>query len=267
MDLNEVIFITDLDGTLLTDEKEILPQDMAAIEHFRKGGGKFTIATGRGYAMARSIAEKLKLDMPAVIFNGAAIYDFAKSEMLWHCSICSHAVEYVKMLMENIPDIGIEILREKEIYVPAMNDTVKAHVALENLTPIECELSEVPQNGWLKVLVAYPAEDIDKVIEFAQENCTECVNWVHSAPCYYEMLPEGISKGAGFEKLLEITDNEDRITFAAGDYGNDYDMVKIADFGIAVANAQQAVKNTAQLVVCDNNSGAMCEVISYIENM
>ena len=52
MDFSKVILMTDLDGTLLTDDKRILPQDLEAIERFRAGGGLFTMATGRGYSMA-----------------------------------------------------------------------------------------------------------------------------------------------------------------------------------------------------------------------
>ena len=62
MDFSKVILMTDLDGTLLTDDKRILPQDLEAIERFRAGGGLFTMATGRGYSMAKHIADKLRLD-------------------------------------------------------------------------------------------------------------------------------------------------------------------------------------------------------------
>ena len=75
MDFSKVIIMTDLDGTLLTDDKKILPQDMEAIKRFRAGGGLFSVATGRGYSMARSVVEKLELDIPAVLFNGAAVFD------------------------------------------------------------------------------------------------------------------------------------------------------------------------------------------------
>ena len=59
MDFGKVIYMTDLDGTLLTDDKRILDRDMAAIERFRAGGGLFTTATGRGWAMARRIVEEI----------------------------------------------------------------------------------------------------------------------------------------------------------------------------------------------------------------
>lgn len=64
MDFSKVILMTDLDGTLLTDDKRILPLDLEAIERFRAGGGLFTMATGRGYSMAKHIADKLRLDCP-----------------------------------------------------------------------------------------------------------------------------------------------------------------------------------------------------------
>ena len=38
MDFSKVILMTDLDGTLLTDDKRILPLDLEAIERFRAGG-------------------------------------------------------------------------------------------------------------------------------------------------------------------------------------------------------------------------------------
>lgn len=259
--------MTDLDGTLLTDDKRITDRDMAAIKDFRSKGGKFTIATGRGVSMAKSIAERLELDMPCVLFNGAAVYDYRTSEFKWHCSITRRALDYIKILMDEFPDIGIEILHEKTVYVTACNQTVLEHMALEHITPVYCTPDEVPAEGWLKVLIAYPPPEIHKIIEFAQKNCTEEVNWVHSSPMYYEMLPEGISKAAGYKKLVQLSGCTDRMSAAIGDFGNDRDMVRDADFGVAVANAKDEVKAVAKLVVCDNNSGAVAEMIEHIKNM
>lgn len=267
MDFRKVIIMTDLDGTLLTTDKRILPEDMAAIDEFRAGGGKFTIATGRGISMAKSVAERLRLDMPCVLFNGAAVYDYAAEKFIWHCSITRKAVEHIKRLMTAFPDIGIEILHEKTVYVTACNQTVIEHMALEHITPVYCTPDEVPESGWLKVLIAYPPPEIHKIIEFTKTNCTEGVNWVHSSPMYYEMLPEGISKAAGFKKLIELTGCADRMSAAIGDFGNDRDMVRDADFGVAVANAKDEVKAVAKLVVCDNDSGALAEMIEHIRKM
>lgn len=265
MDFSKVILMTDLDGTLLTDSKEILPADMAAIERFRAGGGIFTMATGRGYSMARSVAEKLGLDVPAVIFNGAAVYDFNEDKFLWRCEIGAHAIEYIKRITERFPDMGIEVLQEQTVYVPFLNETEQWHLDLEGVTPDFTPLDEIPKSSWLKVLCAYPPEKMDKVIEFIQGSDMTGAQWVRSAPMFYECLPKGIDKSAGFRELIRLLNAEDRFTAAAGDFMNDSAMIREADLGAAVASAQPEVKAVADIVVCDNNSGAIAQLIDYIE--
>ncbi len=267
MNFEKVIIMTDLDGTLLDDSKKVSEKDIAAIDDFRKKDGSFTVATGRGVAMARNVVDMLRVDMPCVIFNGAAVYDFQKNEFLWHSSMPECAADYIRILQREFPDIGIEILHADKVYVTNNNQTVDEHMAIESIIPVYASLEEVPKDNWLKVLIAYPPEEIHRIIEFTKTNCNIGVNWVHSSPMYYEMLPEGISKGAGYKKLLEITGKSDYFTVAGGDFGNDYDMVRAADLGVAVANAQEAVKSVAKLVVGDNNSSPMSQIIEYIKNL
>lgn len=267
MNYDKVIIMTDLDGTLLDDKKKVSEKDLAAIDEFRKGGGIFTVATGRGVAMARRVVDMLKIDAPCVIFNGAAVYDFTADKFLWQSSMPDCAVDYIKTLAKEFPDIGIEILHAEKVYVTNYNQTVEEHMALEGITPVMCTVEEAPKTDWLKVLIAYPPEKIDRIIEFTKNNCNKGVNWVHSSPMYYEMLPEGISKGTGLPRLLEAMGETERFTVASGDYGNDYDMVRMADLGVAVANAQQRVKDAAKLVVGDNNSSPMAQIIEYIKTL
>lgn len=267
MNFEKVVIMTDLDGTLLDDKKQISEKDMAAIDEFRKGGGIFTVATGRGVAMSRRVVDVLEIDTPCVIFNGAAVYDFSEKRFLWHSSMPDFAVGYIKTLMKQFPDIGIEVLRGEEVFVVNNNKTVDEHMAIENVVPVYMDIDDVPKDGWLKVLIAYPPEKLDIVAEYTKTDCNKGVNWVRSSPVYYEMLPEGISKGTGLPRLLEAMGETERFTVASGDFGNDYDMVRMADLGVAVANAQQAVKDAAKLVVGDNNSSPMSQIIEYIRGL
>ena len=71
----------------------------------------------------------------------------------------------------------------------------------------------------------------------------------------------GIGKAAGYKQLIKAIGAEDRFTVAAGDFMNDLAMIQAADLGAAVANAQPSVKENANIVLCDNNSGAMASLI------
>ena len=269
MDFGKVIFMTDLDGTLLTDDKKILPKDMDAIKRFRDGGGIFTAATGRGYAMARRIVEDvLHLDVPTVLFNGAGVYDFGADKFLWQCEIGSQAREYIRRLSDLFPrKLGFEVLHENKVYVPFINKTEQEHLEMESVIPDGRELDDIPEGGWLKFVIAAEPSDIDEVQKTVEQGGFEDAQWVRSAPFYYECLPKGVDKSRGFAELIRILGAEHRFSVAAGDYMNDTAMIRKADLGCAVASAQESVKRAADLIVCDNNSGAIAEIINYIEKL
>lgn len=267
MNFNKVLIVSDLDGTILDDEKNIAPDDIRALDEFRAGGGLFAAATGRGVAMAKRVIEELGINYPCVIFNGAAVYDFKSGQFLWHSDMPDIADKYIMMLEKEFPDIGIEILHEKEVFVTDNNQTVVEHMAFEKLIPTYRKLEDVPKKGRFKVLIAYPPEKIQAVIDFTREHCKEGVNWVHSSPMYYEMLPEGISKAYGVKKLVEVMHLQDKFVVAAGDYGNDRAMIAEADLGVAVENALDSVKEAADLIVRDNNHSPMREIIEHIRKL
>lgn len=269
MDFKNVIFMTDLDGTLLTDDKRILDKDMAAIKRFREGGGIFTAATGRGYAMARRIVEDvLHLDVPCVLFNGAGVFDFRENRFLWQCEIGDQAREYIRRLNSMFPEkLGFEVLHEQSVFVPFINQMEREHLEMESVIPDRRPLDDIPNGGWLKFVIAAEPADLDEVQKAVESGGFEDAQWVRSAPIYFECLPKGVDKSRGFAELIRLLGAEDRFSVAAGDYMNDTAMIQKADLGVAVASAQDTVKRAADLIVCDNNSGAISEIINYIWNM
>ncbi|MDR2559516.1 MAG: Cof-type HAD-IIB family hydrolase [Oscillospiraceae bacterium] len=273
MNFNNIFFIADADGTLLTDDKRILETDRAAIRELTEHGGLFAIATGRGVALARTVWSELfdsgeqGADTPAVIFNGAAVYDFKRECFLWQSTLPEIAKDYIKRASERFPALGVEILRGDEIYVTSTNRREEEHLALGLTEPIRCGFDDVPPDNWIKTLLVGEPEEIDEAIEFTKTQGFDEVHLVRSAPVFYEMLPKGVNKGTGFKKLLEIMNLSDKFIIAAGDFMNDLEMLQMADLGIAVANAEDCVKDTADLIVCNNNSGAMHEIIEYLKRV
>ena len=262
--LSNILLAADADGTLLTDDKRILDKDKAAICEFCEQGGLFTIATGRGVAFARPVVEELSLAIPAVIFNGAAVYDYSRDCFLWQCTLPKAAKEYILLFKERFPTLGIEILRGREVYVASTNARVERHALLSGV-PTRCSIQEVPPDGWIKTLLVDEPEIIDEVIKFAGSQNIESLHLVRSAPMFYEILPHGVNKGSALSKLIELTGISGRRVAAVGDFMNDLEMIQMADIKIAVANAEEIVKSHAELIVCDNNSGALYEIVEWMK--
>lgn len=69
------LILTDLDGTLLREDKSLSPVNRAALEAGRRQGAEVVLATGRFYG---GIPQELR-DLPFlryfILMNGAKIYD------------------------------------------------------------------------------------------------------------------------------------------------------------------------------------------------
>ena len=101
--LENIMLITDLDGTLLPSSKEISAADAAAISQFRAKGGKFAIATGRTLQAAQRYLNKLKPNIPVILFNGAAIYDPVTEKWLYTEKLPADAVAVTRQVLDAFP--------------------------------------------------------------------------------------------------------------------------------------------------------------------
>jgi P-type E1-E2 ATPase len=86
---------------------------------------------------------------------------------------------------------------------------------------------------------------------------------VYSADIYLEIHPEGVSKAAMISKMKEIHGG-DHTVVALGDFYNDLEMLREADFGIAMGNAPDEVKAVADMVTLTNDEGGVSEVIESL---
>ncbi|PFP28632.1 hypothetical protein COJ96_13115 [Bacillus sp. AFS073361] len=70
------LLATDLDGTLLNDQKEIDVETIEAIHEYRKRGGKVVICSGRSPLSTQWIARTIGLSgEPIIAYNGAILLD------------------------------------------------------------------------------------------------------------------------------------------------------------------------------------------------
>jgi len=113
---DNILMVTDLDGTLFDSRAQVSQKNMNAINEFRNNGGLFTIATGRAFSYSRFTANELELQIPAIVYNGAAVYDFVNA-------VCDPVgvndnpaqVRYLLFLVIHIVDVIRIFVRTKKI--------------------------------------------------------------------------------------------------------------------------------------------------------
>jgi len=67
------LVLIDIDGTLVRDDKTLPAENEEAIKEALQSGVLVTLVTGRNYGAAKEIIDKLQLDVPVVLQNGAFI--------------------------------------------------------------------------------------------------------------------------------------------------------------------------------------------------
>lgn len=270
-DLSRVMLITDMDGTLLTDDKTINPMDLLAIKQFKKLGGIFTVATGRNYQSASQYFEELNIDCPVILYNGGMIFDVTHKKSVYIDELHECAESVANAILEKFPTVACEILTSKDIYVVRNNEFEQEHNDYSRVTPKYCTLkefvSEVSQKEErIKMLFAMQSDIMPSLIRFIESNgYGKYLDFVKSTNNYYEMLPKNCSKGTALEHYKNMLGLKDVIIISVGDYNNDIEMLKNAHIGVAPNNALKNVKKSADFVTNhNNNTGAIAETIDYI---
>jgi hypothetical protein len=268
------LLFTDLDGTLLTDDKQILDDDMKAIEGMLERGHKLVLCTGRPLASAKQLAQKYGFDKPGfflVSFNGGLIYDYATEKAILTRYI---PVDEVKFIMDAAHRYGMHAHTYSGDYVVSEYETEQLktycrlmkmdYVVVKNIREYYGDFINVVVKPPIKVNIITPF-DHSSLVDFRAEMRKTTAGKlfdVFSKPEMLEFSHMQSNKGDAVRFMADFYKVPVADTIAVGDEENDCPMIEAAGVGVAVANASPVAKAAADYVTTnDNNHSAIAEVI------
>lgn len=247
----------DLDGTLLTDDKEISPYTKEILTELQKAGHHIMIATGRPYRASQIYYHELNLETPIVNFNGAFVHhpkdaQFDTIHEVLDLDIAKSVIEVLQQA--NVTNIIAEV--QDHVFInnedPRLfegfsmgNPKIKTGNLLNYLdtppTSLLVEAEEIHINRIKQMLTRFYAENI------------EHRRWGAPFPVI-EIVKRGISKARGIDVVKDYLNVPTSRIIAFGDEDNDLEMIKYAKFGVAMDNGLDELKHVANHVTHDNNS-------------
>ena len=242
MDYKGYLICTDMDGTFsITDE------NIKAIKEFQEGGGLFTLATGRNISYIEEVfsALEIKPNAPAVMCNGAVLYDYANRKILQENFINYKDYEMFLEVAEKF-DVPLRLAQFGE--TKELENIMVPH---EGINPDKIYKAVWHTKDKLETLKEYVTDKFGKDFELTQ-SCSSML----------EVNKKGISKSSGTLFVKEYTKSHTLI--CVGDYGNDIPMLKTADISYAVENAREDVKKAAMRVTVSNKDSAIARIIKDI---
>lgn len=265
--MSKRILFTDLDGTLLDDQKKITPGNQSAIDEALALGHIIVISTGRPLVSALIQAENLglvKKGCYVIAYNGAQIYDIYNQKTIYgHCLPRSLAAPLFRAAAE------------RDLYIQTYNTT---HILTEQNTPELQKYTETIQVPYKIVedidkaliddpykLIAIDLKSHEKLVAYQQEilsKYSDSLDSFFSNDFYLEIVPTGISKGFAVQWMCEFLGIPLENSVAAGDAQNDIAMLEAAHIGAVMCNAFPGIAEHGNYVTkADNNHDGVAEII------
>ena len=258
----------DLDGTLTNDEKIITPETKKALLEAQRMGVRICLASGRPPYGMMPLAEELEMSRYGGIlmaYNGGYVMDCNSgkviTEVILNNSLLSRLHEYQRLsgmtLMTYHKDkIYTEHPNDSYVLISSRNNKMKV-VGVEDFT------RDVPKPVNKCLMVGEPAK-VPYWEKEMQEAFSGEMHILRSTPYFIELLPLGIDKGPALSAICKALHMGVGNAMAFGDSYNDISMIKAAGIGVAMENAEEAVKASADIVTLSNNADGVAKVVNEL---
>ena len=259
------ILTLDLDGTLTNSKKEITPQTKEALIRIQENGIKVVLASGRPTTGVLPLAKELQLERFGsyiLSFNGGRITDCRSREII-----------YNKLLPKNVAAPLFEIVKHFDVDIVGYSEeAILSGLHTNQYTELESRINGLPirhiepftehiEADNNKVLITGNPDEIARAKDKLITHFHGLLNIYCSDPFFLEIMPQNIDKAHSLEKLLSSIGLTTDQMICCGDGYNDITMIQYAGLGVAMANAQPAVKEAADFITLSNDDDGILHVI------
>ncbi len=264
--MQKKLVAVDIDGTLVTDTKELLPQTKADIHRFIGNGGVFVLATGRPTPGIRRYAAELELARLGgyvISYNGARAFDMKSGKLLFQKNI---PIDCYSRIFDAAEQLSLSLTGYK-------NDVAVTQKANDRYFVMETTINglEIRRVPDLKTEFTYetPKFLITGEADFLSETEVKLRDLLsdlplavfRSEPFFLEITARDCDKGTAILELAEMLHLHQEETMACGDGFNDVTMLQSVSFGVAMQNAQLPAKSAAQYITESNNENGVGNAI------
>lgn len=257
------LIVSDMDGTLVNDEKKIDENIYQILPKLKQMGTRFVVASGRQYPSLCSDFKEHVKDVVIVSENGAFIMDNGK-ELYARCmtkeevKACLDAVGQFEGLSPLLCAKHCSYTTSQEMLEFLASPKFNYTMALaDDLYAVEDDIIKVS----IIVLDGKPAEEYYRLL---RPVLMEGLSLVTSGPDCLDTGICGVNKGSAVEALQEMWNITPEETMVFGDQYNDIEMFEKAYYSFAMRDAVEGVKKKARFQAGSNNEGGVVQAIRRI---
>ena len=257
----------DIDGTLLDDDKNLLPQVVESLKKETEKGVKIALISGRMPAGTDLIEKELGIQCVKACNAGSYI-------MMGDTCISSRTLQpktmriiYNEIAKKN--HLPLWIFREEKWFVTDIDKQVKKEIEIIRYEP-EVIDAEAMASKWEKegigpnkLLIAAESDKIPGLYKEIEALGLSDIDQASSSDIYIEIFPNGVDKGEALRAICRKLDINRNEVAAFGDHQLDIPLIEAAGIGIAMGNAIPELKEKADFVTKTNNEAGISYALEH----
>ena len=278
----------DLDGTLLNSYGQISEKNRNALNKAKEHNAEIIIASGRTTDSVRNIANDIGAKGYIICGNGSLIYDLQKEEIIYDkfidkkkalqiIEICEQNSIYYNIYTENMvitKTLNNNVLfyyqenaskpDNKKTKINIVQDIYKYVEELENQHILKITISDsnsIIFNGIIRKLRNIKDIDVLDVAHTSRKIIKTGTEETVIEYYYTEITSKNVDKWYAIEYLMDKLNIQREEVMAIGDNVNDKMMIENAGCGVAMGNSAPYIKESADIVVSNNNEDGVAEAI------
>ena len=271
------LIASDYDNTIVYTEDSlrgkggippVSPENRAAMEYFMAQGGTFCVSTGRALPSFAALKDGIPMNGPTVLFNGAAIYDFAAGRYLCTAFLPERIRDHVRQLTAEMPDLTFEIYHDdNSIHVVHPNEITARHLHLTHSPSVELDSLDQAPSPIAKLLFEEEPPRLRQLEKYIREQpWSREYEIVASASTLLEITAKGANKGGMVRRLAQLLHIRRENVCCVGDHANDIPMLEFAGMSFAPANAIESVRRVPGVrVLPDCRENAIAAMIAVLD--
>lgn len=229
----------DLDGTTVGHDFLVPEELVEALSAFREQGGYVTIATGRTFRTTLPYAQQLGTNAPLICYQGALIRDPESARTLFHLPVPGDlAAEAAAMLLQS--SVYVHAYVDDELVVPYEGEETAYYRSFSTIYLPTTVVDDLPaylrDHPPTKLLFIAGEHAVGDHLAGLRVHFAHRLSIARSHATFGELTAPGATKGRALAWLANELGVPQTAVAAAGDQGNDVDMVAWAGLGMAVTS-------------------------------
>lgn len=258
------LILSDMDGTLLDDRGNIPAGFDEVIGELKRRNILFAPASGRQYYQLIEQFARYRHDFMFLAENGT--YTAYQEQELFCSPLDGNTAAEMLARAERIANTHVVVCGKHGAYYKSGEQSFLAEVSRYYARRRQvADWSEV-NDDVLKISVC------DLSAAGAERHCyryfADMAGWLQvtvSSRVWLDIMNLGVNKGRAAEVIQRRFNILPSETMAFGDYLNDLEMLKVADYSFAVANAHETIKKAARFAARSNrDSGVLTAIREFV---